>query len=167
MKTTRYKTSAALIVMAMMFGLVANVDAAKIANGKKVTFDYVLTVEGQVVDSTEGKEPLAYTQGASDIIPGLESALEGLEPGDSKSVTIQPEDAYGEINPEAITELPMERFPEEFDAKVGMVLQFNDEEGKTMPAVVSEVKDESVVVSFNHPLAGKTLNFNVEVVSVD
>ena len=150
-----------------VLGSASSVLAAKVKEGKEVTIDYVLTVEGEVIDSTEGKEPLAFTHGSSDIIPGLEDALKGMKPGDKKSVTLQPVDAYGEVNQDAITEMPLDRFPEDFEAQVGMILQFNDAAGKTLPAIITDVKDGNIVVSFNHPLAGKVLNFDVTVVSVD
>ncbi len=151
----------------LIFALSSSALAAKIEEGKTVKFDYVLTVEGEVLDTTSGKTPLEYVHGSGQIIPGLENALLGLEPGDSKKVTLQPEDAYGAVNPDAFTELPMEQFPEDFQVSVGMILQFNDPEGKPVPAVVTEVKETTVVVSFNHPLAGKVLNFDVTVVSVE
>ena len=141
--------------------------AEGISEGKTVKFNYVLIVEGEVVDSSEGKTPLEYTQGQNMIIPGLEQSLVGLKVGDKKTVIVAPEDAYGIIDERGIIEVPKERLGEAIDAQVGMVLQMTNPEGEAFPGKVVEVKEDVVVLDFNHPLAGKELKFDVEIVEVN
>ena len=142
-------------------------EAPKVENGKKIKFNYTLKVEGQVVESTEGKEPLEYTHGEGQLIPGLASQLEGMHVGDQKTVVVKPEDAYGQVNPEAIQELPKTSFPADFKPKEGMVVELKGPEGDVLPAVIMEIKDQTIVLNFNHPLAGKTLEFDVKIVSIE
>ena len=140
---------------------------ATIENGKKIKFDYTLKVDGQVVETSEGKEPLEYTHGSGDIIPGLETQLVGLKVGDSKNVVVEPKDAYGEIQPDATKDFPLTSFPEDFKPAVGMVVQLEDDKGNVAPAMIKEIKEDKVILDFNHPLAGKTLEFDVKVVAIE
>ncbi|MGE0268269.1 MAG: peptidylprolyl isomerase [Candidatus Omnitrophota bacterium] len=144
-----------------------NGESMKIENGKKVKFDYTLKIDGQVVESSNGKEPLEYTQGSGQIIPGLESRLVGLIAGDEKSVIVPAGEAYGEINEEAYREVPMSALPEGFEPQAGMVLEIQAPDASIVPVVVWEVKEDSVVLNFNHPLAGKTLQFDIKIVSIE
>ena len=137
-----------------------------IQDGKQVTFDYTLTVDGQIVDSSEGKNPLRYTHGDGKLIPGLSKQLEGLRVGDEKGIAVTPDQAYGTIDPTAFQEVPKEKLPTTAELKVGTPLKFLGPEGQTMIVRIAEVKDNTIVVDFNHPLAGKTLNFQIKVVSV-
>jgi len=138
-----------------------------IQSGKEVSIHYTLKVNGEVVDSSKDKEPLTYVHGKGQIIPGLSKALEGMEAGDKKSVTVEPGDGYGEVNPKAYQEVPRTELPKEIEPKVGMTLQASSSDGRKQLIRISELKDSSVVVDMNHPLAGKTLDFDVEVVSVN
>jgi len=147
--------------------LVASAEDKVIKEGSKVSFDYTLTVKGEVVDTSKGKEPLQYVQGSHQIIPGLEREMIGLKIGDEKSVVVQPKEAYGEVEPKAYKEIPRSSLPKEQQPQVGMMLEMSDDKGNTMLATISEVKDDAVVLNFNHPLAGKTLNFKVKVVSIE
>lgn len=133
--------------------------------GKVVKIDYTLTIDGQVIDSSVGGEPLAYNHGENEIIRGLEEALEGMRIGDSKNVTIPPEKAYGLVNQEALIEVSKEEIPPEAH-EVGAQLVSDDENGVTLRPVVAEVREETLILDFNHPLAGKTLVFDVKVVDV-
>ena len=142
-------------------------EAAMIEKGKKVKFDYVLKVEGEVVDSSDKQGPLEYVHGDKMIIPGLESELEGMKVGDEKKVTVSPENAYGNIDERAFVEFPKNSFAAEVDPKAGMIIQVPTKDGRQMPAVIAEVKEEVVVLDFNHPLAGKELNFEVTIVSIE
>lgn len=156
-----------LIILTVMVSVVLVVQSeAVIEDGKIVKFDYSLSVNEQMIETTEGKEPLEYVHGEGTIIPGLEKELVGMDVGETKRVAILPEDAYGLVLPEAIKEVPKENFPTEFEYQVGSVIQLQDPEGNAYPGIVWEVKEESVLVNFNHPLAGQTLVFEVEVVSV-
>ncbi|ARU54722.1 MAG: peptidylprolyl isomerase [Pseudomonadales bacterium] len=138
-----------------------------IANGKVVQIHYTLTDnDGNVVDSSQGAEPLTYLHGASNIIPGLENALTGKNEGDELNVTIAPEDGYGPHVPELVQEVPREAFQGVEQIQAGMTFQAADASGNTQNVVVTAVSDEAVTVDGNHPLAGQDLNFAVSVVTI-
>ncbi len=149
-----------------MLNLCAYADDPVVGPGKKVTFDYTLTVDNKQVESSVGKTPLVYTVGAHNIIPGLESELNGLHVNAEKVVTVAPKDAYGEVDPKALKEFPVTALPKGMDPKVGMVLLATAPDGSKFPAKISEVKGDKVVLDFNHPLAGKTLTFKVKILSI-
>ncbi|MBU2044983.1 MAG: peptidylprolyl isomerase [Candidatus Omnitrophica bacterium] len=158
------------LVLGLLIGigsLGARGEEMAIKDGSKVFFDYNLTVDGEVIDSSDGRTPLEYIQGQNQIVPGLEKALLGLKAGDEKTVTVSPEEGYGLIDPEALREVPKTSLPPELELQVGMVLGMQGPSGRPLPVKVSEIKDESVIMDFNHPLAGKELNFKVKVVSVE
>ena len=137
-----------------------------IKDGSRVRFEYTLTDStGKVLDSNKGAEPFAYTHGERQIVPGLESALAGKRAGDIAKVTVKPEDGYGKMDPKAQLEVGRERVPA--DVKVGTELTGRDANGQTRAVRVKEVKEKSVVLDLNHPLAGKTLVFDVRILSVD
>ncbi len=137
-----------------------------IEKGSQVKMDYTLKVDGQVFDFSEGKQPFEYTHGEGKIIPGLASRLEGLKEGEEKTISVPPEEAYGAVNEQAFRDVPKTAFPDNIDPKEGMVLQVGGGEDKNIPAVVEQVKAESVRLNFNHPLAGKTLVFDVKILNV-
>jgi len=128
-----------------------------------VTLDYKLIVEDEMLESTEEGEPILFIQGIGQIIPGLENALYGMEVGDQKTVVIQPEDAYGEYDPESLQEAKKEEFSEEVPLDVGTFLDLEDDEGDVLSAQVIEAEEDTVTLDFNHPLAGKTLTFEITV----
>ena len=128
-----------------------------------VTLDYKLIVEDEMLESTEDGEPILFIQGIGQIIPGLESALYGMEVGDQKTVVIQPEDAYGEYDPESLQEAKKEEFSEEVPLDVGTFLDLEDDEGDILSAQVIAAEEDTVTLDFNHPLAGKTLTFEITV----
>jgi FKBP-type peptidyl-prolyl cis-trans isomerase SlyD len=137
-----------------------------IAPGKEVAIEYTLKLDDQtLVESNVGSEPLTYKHGSSQIIPGLEKALEGMNIGDSRDVTVSPDEAYGTFNDKAFMEVGKEHIPDEA-VKIGAQVQGKDPQGKAFIARISEVKNETVVLDFNHPLAGKTLFFNVRVLNI-
>jgi FKBP-type peptidyl-prolyl cis-trans isomerase SlyD len=134
--------------------------------GAVVSFNYTLTDDdGHVIDSSEGCAPLSYLHGHDNIIPGLESALEGVESGYTGKVVVEAAEAYGEVNEEAIFEVSRDKFPPEMELTAGMQFAGETPSGD-IPLTVNEVKDEAVVVDANHPLAGVRLHFDVEVVDV-
>jgi FKBP-type peptidyl-prolyl cis-trans isomerase SlyD len=138
-----------------------------VQNGSNVSIEYTLKDEGgQVLDTNKGKNPLKFTQGQQQIIPGLERELVGMHTGDEKKVVVKPEDAYGPIVPNAQTEVPKDSVPKE-GLKVGTPLMARSGSGETRPVVVKEIKENTVVLDLNHPLAGKTLFFDVKVLGVD
>lgn len=136
-----------------------------IKNGSSVSINYTLKVDGNVVDSSEGREPLTYVQGSSQIIPGLEKEMEGLKIGDKKSVTVSPESGYGVRDERLIHRVPAASFKDGGTLKVGDVVN-GKVQGETFQAQVTAVSPNEITLDLNHPLAGKTLNFDVEVVAV-
>ena len=138
-----------------------------VQKGKQVSIHYTLKVDGKIVDTSRERDPLKYVHGEGQIIPGLSRELEGLRAGERKSVTISPEDGYGAVDPEAFQEVSNDRLPEDIDPEVGMTLQATSPSGQQQLLRITEVKDSSVVVDTNHPLAGKALEFDVEVVAVE
>lgn len=137
-----------------------------VENGKEVKMDYTLTVNGEIIDTSEGKEPLEYTQGSGQIIPGLEQQMTGMKEGEHRTITVLAEDAYGPVNPNAIQEVPRSMFPEGIDLQVGMVLPLQDSAGNVMPAKIEEIRTDTVMLNLNHPLAGQNLTFDVTVVEI-
>lgn len=137
----------------------------QIAPEKVVSVHYTLTNDaGKVLDSSAGKDPLAYLHGAGNIIPGLERFLEGKESGEKGKISVEPSEGYGEHNPGLVTDVPKSNF-NQTDVKPGM--QFRAEiQGQPMLFTITEVGEENVKVDGNHPLAGETLHFDVEVVDV-
>jgi FKBP-type peptidyl-prolyl cis-trans isomerase SlyD len=137
--------------------------ASAVQDGAIVSIEYTLTDDsGNVLDSNVGKEPLTYIQGAGQIVKGLEAELNGLKVGDRKKVHVKPEDGYGLPDQQAFQEIPREKIPPDAQ-KAGAMLMTKTQDGRTMPLRVQEVKEKTVVVDFNHPLAGKALNFDVTV----
>ena len=136
----------------------------KIANGHVVGIDYSLHLgDGQVVDASAPGEPLTYLHGEGQIVPGLESALEGLDVGERKEVVVAPGEGYGEHDPRGVQEVPRTAFPPGFAPKAGMELTAEGPNGEAVPFAIREVRLESVLIDLNHPLAGKTLHFDVTV----
>lgn len=138
-----------------------------IADGKQVSLEYTLTLEDKSkVDSNVGKDPLVYVQGAHDIIPGLEKQMAGLKVGESKKIEIVPEEGYGPVDPKRKQEVEKTKIPEDA-RKVGAKLTGQGPDGRMVFAQVTEVKDATVIVDLNHPLAGKKLFFDIKVLKVE
>jgi FKBP-type peptidyl-prolyl cis-trans isomerase SlyD len=138
-----------------------------IQNGVVVSLEYTLTLDdGEVVDEATADAPLEYLHGADNIIPGLEKALTGLKIGDRKQVVIQPEEGYGEYDPEDMEEVERSLFPDDLELEEGMMLTMSDENDNLFDAVVVDYDDEIVTLDFNHPLAGETLHFTVRVLAL-
>lgn len=136
-----------------------------IKDGSKVKVHYTLKVEGNVVQSTSGGEPLTYVQGSGHILPGLEQELEGLNEGDKKEVKLPPERGYGHRDPDALHSVSRSSFKDPENIQVGQRVRGETERGK-FEAVISEVKPDVVTLDMNHPLAGRTLEFQLEVKEV-
>lgn len=138
----------------------------EVSTGKQVSIEYTLKLEDEsVVDSNVGAEPLTFIQGSHNIIPGLENSLDGMKIGDSKQVTIKPEDAYGSVNKDAVSEIKKDQIPQD-SLKVGTVLQGQNPDGRVIIARVVEIKEDTVLLDYNHPLAGKTLHFDIKILDV-
>lgn len=155
-----------MMIVGIMGSSQALAQELAVAKGLKVSFDYTLWIEGEILDSSEGKKPLEYVHGDGNIIPGLSSQLEGMKSGESKKVVVAPKDGYGEINPQMIQDVPLSYFPEDFEAKEGMVLELTNDQGQIAPGIIVKVKEEAIQMDFNHPLSGRELTFDVTIVSV-
>ena len=140
--------------------------AVAVGEGAVVELEYTLTVDGKVVDTNAGKEPLSYVQGRGQLISGLERELNGLTAGQSKDVTLSPKDGYGEVDPEAFITVSREQLPKGVAPKIGMVLRGSRPDGKPFQARIHEVHEKNVTLDLNHPLAGKTLHFQVKVLRI-
>ena len=138
------------------------------AHGHVVSFHYTLSLDDQeIVDSSEGEEPLEYLHGYNQIISGLEKALEGMVADEEKDVVVSPGDAYGDIDPDAFKAMPLESFPADLELEPGMGFHMrNVETDELVEVFVSEIRQDDVLLSFNHPLAGETLHFHVQLVDV-
>jgi FKBP-type peptidyl-prolyl cis-trans isomerase SlyD len=163
----RWTALFALFVFATSALAQSPADAESVVHpGSVVSFDYTLKDEtGKVIDTSEGKAPMNYTHGKGEIIPGLESELTGLKVGNEKHVTIKPENAYGPVDPRAFQEIEKEKLPPEA-LKVGTMLTARGPGGQSMPVRVHEIKEKTVIMDFNHPLAGKTLTFDVKITDI-
>ena len=137
-----------------------------IENGKVVDVHYTGKLnDGSVFDSSEGREPLRFEVGSGQIIPGFESAIIGKTTGDRVTVTISPQEAYGEPREELFVKIPNDKLPGKVE--VGQVLEATSEDGRSSQVLVHEVNEDHVVINGNHPLAGKELVFDIEVISVN
>ncbi len=162
----RVLSTALLAPLLILPAVSAQTEKAKIQDGSQVSIQYTLLDEkGDQIESNNGGDPFKYTHGKGDIIPGLENGLEGMKVGEEKTIEVKPEDAYGKIQPEAFQEVPRKNIPPEL-LKVGAQLVKRNPHGQSMPVRVHEIKDETVVLNLNHPLAGKTLTFEVKIMAV-
>lgn len=137
-----------------------------IKEGSKVSIDYTLTVEGRVIDTSEDSDPMVYTQGMGQIIPGLEKEIANMNKGEKKSVIVSPDDGYGPHNPDAIRKVDRNAFENAKELKVGGIIS-GEVGGQQFQAVIMAVSDTDVTIDLNHPLAGKILNFDIEIVEVE
>lgn len=137
-----------------------------IQKGAKVKFDYTLTVDGKVQDSSAGRGPLEYTHGAGQIIKGLEEVLEQMNVGEKKTVKIAAEKAYGPVLEEAIKRVPKTAIMNADQLKIGDMVGASNA-GHTFRAIVKEISDQEITLDFNHPLAGKELTFEVEIKEIN
>lgn len=142
-------------------------DVKRATNGDTVRVHYTGTLtDGTEFDSSVGRNPIELTLGAGMVIPGFENALVGMTAGDSKSVTIEPAEAYGPHDANLVQVVERSRIPEEIDLQVGTGLQTSDSTGNTIRLTVVALDEENVTVDANHPLAGRALNFDLELVEV-
>jgi FKBP-type peptidyl-prolyl cis-trans isomerase SlyD len=138
----------------------------KVRDGQVVSMEYTLKVDGRVVASTEGQEPMEYVHGAGTILPGLERELTGMGVGESKQVVVAAADAYGEVDKRAFMDMPRDQLPKDAQMEYGTVLQLKDPAGEWVNARITHVKDKTVRLDFNHPMAGKKLHFAVKVIGM-
>ncbi|KAA0920419.1 FKBP-type peptidyl-prolyl cis-trans isomerase [Aquicoccus porphyridii] len=140
---------------------------SQVKKGDTVHIHYTGTLQdGSVFDSSEGRDPLSFTVGSGQIIPGLDAAMEGMSVGDTRRVEVPSDQAYGPVQEEARQAVPRADIPEEIPMEVGTQVNAQNQEGQVMTLTIHEITDEQVVLDANHPLAGKDLIFDVELVSI-
>lgn len=131
--------------------------------GDTVKIHYTGKLEdGTVFDSSRDREPIEFTIGSQQVIPGFEEGAKGLEPGDSKTIEIPPDEAYGERRDELVATVGRSEFPENFEPEIGQRLQLQGEGGRALQVTVTGIGDEGITLDGNHPLAGHTLQFDIE-----
>ena len=169
---TKFLSFFAFLSLYMLSGLAFSATAEKskdnrvVKDGLMISLEYTLkSPDGKVLETSKGREPLKYVHGQKMMIPGLEKELTGMKVGGEKNVTVKPEDAYGKINPNAVEEVPKEKIPANA-LKVGAVLAARSPEGMVVPMTVKQIKEKTVLMDMNHPMAGKTLVFDVKVVDI-
>ena len=140
---------------------------ASAKSGDTVRIHYTGTLDdGTQFDSSSGREPLEFALGGGQVIPGFDSAVDGMTVGESKNVTIAPDDAYGQRHEQLVQQVPRDILPEDMEPAVGMQLQSQSPDGQTMNLTVTEVLEETITVDANHPLAGQALTFAIELVEI-
>lgn len=138
----------------------------RIGPDKEVTLHFALKLEnGDVVDSTFDKQPATFKVGDGSLLPGFEAALYGFKAGDKRSLQVAPENAFGQPNPQNVQVMPRSQF-EGMELSEGLLIIFNDAANAELPGVVKAFDEQQVTIDFNHPLAGKTLSFDVEIIEV-
>ena len=140
----------------------------QVKEGDTVRIHYTGTLaDGETFDSSQGRDPLEFTVGSGQIIPGLEAALPGMAVGEKKTVEVPAADAYGTADPDAKQSVPRADIPEDIPLDIGTRLQVQTPQGQVMPVTVAEVTDSEVILDANHPLAGQDLTFAIELVEID
>jgi len=141
---------------------------SQVKTGDTVHIHYTGTLtDGTQFDSSEGREPLSFEVGSGQIIPGLDSAMPGMEVGEKKTVDVPCDQAYGPVNPEMRQDVPRAEIPDNIPLEPGTVLQMQTQQGQMLPVTVVEYDDAKVTLDANHPLAGRDLTFAIELVSID
>ncbi|MBL0335162.1 MAG: peptidylprolyl isomerase [Chitinophagaceae bacterium] len=140
---------------------------AQVKAGDKIKVHYhgKLT-NGQTFDSSEGREPLEFEVGSGQVIKGFDDGVTGMAVGDKKTIEIPSDEAYGPRNEEMVIDMPKERFPAEMVLELGMPLMMTDGQGQNFQVVITEIKENTVMLDANHPLAGQTLIFDLELVEI-
>ncbi len=140
---------------------------AQVKNGDTVKVHYhgKLT-DGSTFDSSEDREPLEFEVGSGSVIAGFDSGVTGMEVGEKRTINIPVDEAYGQKQDDLLMEFPLDRFPAEMKPEIGMQLNMNNGGGQNFPVIITEVKEDSVVLDANHPLAGEDLIFDLELVEI-
>ncbi len=122
--------------------------------------------DGTTFDSSEGREPLEFEVGSGSVIAGFDNGVTGMKVGDKKTINIPVDEAYGQVQDDLLMEFPLDRFPADMKPEVGMELNMSNGAGQDFPVIITEVRDNSVVLDANHPLAGEDLTFDLELVEI-
>jgi FKBP-type peptidyl-prolyl cis-trans isomerase 2 len=142
-------------------------ESKMVTEGNMVKVNYTLKVDGNVIDRSPEGKPLEYQIGGGQVIPGFEEALMGMKVGEKKSFELSPDKGYGQEDPKAIQTVSRDNLPSDITPQVGMTLYAKMSDGQQTPIRIIEVNEDTIVVNLNHPLAGRTLNFDVEVIDVN
>ena len=146
----------------------ADIEALTIGPGSEVLMHFSLSLaDGTVADSTTDDEPLRFVMGDGTLIEGLELVLYGLKKGDRQCLSIEPRDAFGFPDEDNIHTMPRSEFPDDMQLEVGMIIGFSTPSGEEVPGAIQKIKDDEIVVDFNHPLAGHEVIFDVEILEVN
>lgn len=141
---------------------------AKVQDGDTVSLHYTGTLnDGTVFDSNESGQPLSFTVGSGEVIPGFDDGVRGMEVGETRDISIAPEQAYGEYYEELVRVVPREAFPPNVTPAVGMGFELELPSGQTLPVRIIDIEGDEVTLDANHLLAGETLNFNIRLLSID
>jgi peptidylprolyl isomerase len=139
----------------------------KVKSGDKVKVHYHgRLTDGQTFDKSEGREPLEFEVGSGMVIKGFDDGVTGMSVGDKKTINIPFNEAYGPKNPDMIIDMPKDRFPKDIELEIGMPLAMSDGQGQQFEVIVTQLKEESVVLDANHPLAGQYLIFDLELIEI-
>jgi peptidylprolyl isomerase len=139
----------------------------KVKKGDKVKLHYTGRLkDGKVFDSSKDREPIQFEAGSGEIIPGLDEAIIGMEPGEKKDISVASDNAYGNYDKKLLIDIPKDKLPEDVKPEKGAVLNLVDKQGRSIPSKVTEIKENSIQVDANHPLAGKDLDFEIELVEI-
>ncbi|MGF1671608.1 MAG: peptidylprolyl isomerase [Balneolaceae bacterium] len=140
---------------------------SKIKDGDTVKVHYTGTLkDGSVFDSSREKEPLEFTLGEGQLIPGFEKAITNMQVGESTNVTLPAEEAYGKPREDLIITVPKDQLPDDIEPEIGMQLQVNQPNGQPVPVQITDISEEKLTLDANHPLAGKELTFDIEIVDI-
>ncbi|MCU7852257.1 MAG: peptidylprolyl isomerase [Candidatus Thiodiazotropha sp. (ex Monitilora ramsayi)] len=139
----------------------------QVQEGDTVRIHYTGTLDnGTQFDSSAGQDPIEFTLGNKDVIPGFEDGVKGMQVGDQKKIHIPPEEAYGERNDSLVEQVPLQNFPDDLELQVGMQLQAQSPNGENFNVIVTALSGEAATIDGNHPLAGEALNFELELVEI-
>lgn len=144
----------------------SDIEISQVAKDLVVTIEYELTVDDEVIDTSEDEGPLTYLHGHDNILSGLEDELLGMKVGEKKNLVIAPDEGYGEYSEDAFMDIGRDEFTDDIPMEIGTGLHLTDLEGEEAYATIVELGKETVKLDFNHPLAGKELNFMVKVVDI-
>jgi len=143
-------------------------EKALVKKGNRIKVHYTGTLQdGTIFDKSKEGEPLEFTVGSGQIIPGFDKAVEGMKLNEEKKVTLKTEDAYGKRDETAIREFPKNSLPENFKPEKGIMIKLQDQTGRAMPGTVTDITENSITVDLNHPLAGRDLTFDIKVIGIE